>query len=53
MFSQNIRSRVKSQELSGLGIFLPRTRHELEKYRYLQVFSDLKLAQLFDTILVN
>lgn len=46
-------SKSKQQSLSGLGIFLPNRRQELEKYRYLQVYSDLKLAQLFDAILFD
>lgn len=41
------------QNFSGLSMFLPKSRQELEKYRYLQVFSDLKLVKLFDTILSN
>lgn len=41
------------QSLSGLGMLFPRSRWELEKYRYLQVFSDLKLVKLFDAILFN
>jgi hypothetical protein len=44
-------SSSKHQTLSGLGMFLPTSRQELEKYRYLQVYSDLKLAELFDAIL--
>lgn len=43
----------KYQNLSGLGVFLPKSRQELEKYRYLQVFSELKLGKLFDAILVS
>jgi hypothetical protein len=39
--------------LSGLGIFLPRSKQALEKYRYLPAFSDLKLAELFEAILFN
>ena len=42
--------RVNS-ELSGLGLFLPRRKLDLQKYRYLPVFSDLKLVELFNTIL--
>lgn len=41
----------KHKNLSGLGIFLPYSRQQLEKYRYLQVYSELKLTQLFDVIL--
>ena len=41
------------QNLSGLGMFFPKSRQELEKYHYLQVFSDLKLVKLFDTIPFN
>lgn len=45
-------SRSKHKSLCGLSILLPNKR-ELEKYRYLQVYSDLKLAQLFDAILFD
>ena len=38
---------------SGLGMFFPTNRNELDKYRYLQVFSDLKLVELFNSILFN
>ncbi len=41
------------RSLSGLGMLFPRSRAELEKYRYLQVFSDLQLVKLFDAILFN
>lgn len=44
-------SSSEHQTLSGLGMFLPTSRQELEKYRYLQVYSDLKLVELFDAIL--
>lgn len=46
-------SSTQYQSLSGLGMLFPRSRSELEKYRYLQVFSDLKLVKLFDAILLN
>ncbi|HEY9829896.1 MAG TPA: clostripain-related cysteine peptidase, partial [Stenomitos sp.] len=46
-------SSTQYQNLSGLGMLFPRSRSELEKYRYLQVFSDLKLVKLFDAILLN
>lgn len=42
----------KYQQFSGLGVFLPQTRKDLDPYRYLQIFSDLKLVELFDLILV-
>ncbi|GAB4177375.1 MAG: hypothetical protein Fur006_08990 [Coleofasciculaceae cyanobacterium] len=45
--------RKKYQDFSGLGIFFPRKREELGKYRYLQCFSDLNLIQLFDRLLFN
>ncbi len=41
------------ENFSGLGIFFPKSKQELEKYRYLQVFSDLKLLKLFDALLVS
>lgn len=43
----------KYPTLSGLGLFLPKNKQNLEKYRYLPVFSDLKLAELFEAILFN
>lgn len=46
-------SRTEYKNLSGLGMLFPKSRSELEKYRYLQVFSDLKLVKLFDAILFN
>ena len=39
--------------LSGLGIFLPSSMEQLEKYSYLQIYSDLKLLKLFHTILLD
>jgi hypothetical protein len=39
------------KNFSGLGIFLPRNRQALEQYRYLPVFSELKLSELFDKII--
>jgi hypothetical protein len=41
------------QDFSGLGMFLPKERQELDKYRYLQFFSDVKLIPLFDKVLFN
>lgn len=55
-FNQNgklIFSREKYQDFSGLGIFFPKKRQELDKYRYLQCFSDLNLVQLFDKLWFN
>jgi hypothetical protein len=46
-------SSTEYQNLSGLGMFFPRSRQELKKYCYLQVFSDLKLVELFDAVLFN
>lgn len=43
----------KYPTLSGLGLFLPKSKQVLEKYRYLPAFSDLKLAELFDAIFFN
>ncbi|MDF0552567.1 clostripain-related cysteine peptidase [Kamptonema sp. UHCC 0994] len=37
--------------LSGLGLLLPSNKEHLQKYRYLPVFSELKLVELFNTIL--
>lgn len=56
-FKQNgklLGSRAKYyQNLSGLNSFLPTSRQEFDKYRYLPVFSELKLAELFNAILFN
>jgi Clostripain family len=41
------------KNFSGLGIFLPGNRQALEQYRYLPVFSDLKLSEMFDKIIFN
>jgi hypothetical protein len=49
----SLRVRPRYQNYSGLGLFLPTSRQQLEEYRYLQVYSDLKLANLFDAILLN
>ncbi len=35
------------QNLSGLNIFFPKNRQELDKYTYLPVFSELKLTDIF------
>ncbi len=43
---------TKHPNLSGLSLFIPAHRKELEKYRYLQVFSDLKLEELFNSVLL-
>lgn len=43
--------RKSYQNLSGLGVFFPTNREELDRYRYLNVFSDLKLLPLFEAIL--
>lgn len=37
--------------LSGIGLLLPNSKQHLQKYRYLPVFSDLKLVELFNAIL--
>lgn len=41
------------KNLSGLGMLLPKSRQDIDKYRYLPVFSDLRLVELFNTILFN
>ncbi|MFB2981145.1 clostripain-related cysteine peptidase [Microseira sp. BLCC-F43] len=41
------------KNFSGLGRFLPGNRQALEQYRYLPVFSDLKLSEMFDKIIFN
>ncbi|HEY9821348.1 MAG TPA: hypothetical protein V6D35_11310, partial [Candidatus Sericytochromatia bacterium] len=43
----------RRKKLCGLGLFLPRSKNELDKYRYLQVFSDLRLVELFEAILFS
>ena len=47
-----ISSTTKYQNFSGLGMFLPYSQKDLDKYRYLPVFSELKLAELFDALLI-
>ena len=44
-------SEIGPQGLSGLGLFLPTRRVQLDQYLYLPVYSDLKLVDLFDMIL--
>lgn len=39
------------ENLSGLGLLLPEDQAKLDQYRYLKVFSDLKLTELFDRVL--
>jgi len=46
----NPRIRGRYQKFSGLGLFLPRTRQELETYSYLKIYSDLKLVKLFEAV---
>ncbi len=48
-FQQNPNN--SERDLYGLGLFLPRSKRELDKYLYLPVFRDLKLVELFDRIL--
>ena len=48
-FQQN--SNNSEIDFYGLGLFLPRSRQELDKYLYLPVFRDLKLVELFDSVL--
>jgi len=49
----NPRIRGKYQKFSGLGLFLPRTRQELETYSYLKIYSDLKLVKLFEAVVFD
>jgi hypothetical protein len=44
-------TRPKYQNYSGIGLFLPTSRQHLEAYRYLPVYSDLRLVSLFKAIL--
>lgn len=46
-------SQREYQNFSGLGVFIPKNKQEIEKYCYLQVYSDLKLRKLFDLILFD
>lgn len=45
--------RGRYQKFSGLGLFLPRTRQELETYSYLKIYSDLKLVKLFEAVVFD
>jgi hypothetical protein len=47
------RIRARYQKFSGLGLFLPRTRQELETYSYLKIYSDLKLVKLFEAVVFD
>ena len=49
----NPRIRGRYQKFSGLGLFLPRTRQELETYSYLKIYSDLKLGKLFEAVVFD
>jgi hypothetical protein len=44
-------SELNRHNLSGLSMFFPKSKQELKKYCYLPVFTDLKLAELFEAIL--
>jgi len=44
------RKQQELERLSGLGLFVPENRQQLEKYARLSAYADLKLATLFDTI---
>ena len=39
-----------AQNLSGLGLFVPTHRQQLDRYRNWQIYADLKLLELFDAI---
>ena len=51
LLSPRIRGRY--QKFSGLGLFLPRTRQELETYSYLKIYSDLKLVKFFKAVVFD
>ncbi|WP_445246874.1 clostripain-related cysteine peptidase [Microcoleus sp. OTE_8_concoct_300] len=51
LLSPRIRGRY--QKFSGLGLFLPKTRQELETYSYLKIYSDLKLVKLFEAVVFD
>lgn len=48
-----VNPKKKSRNLSGLGLFLPSSRKQLDKYGYLPIYSESKLSKLFDAILSN
>ncbi|NVM53856.1 MAG: hypothetical protein HWN66_09155 [Candidatus Helarchaeota archaeon] len=45
--------KTKYPNLTGLSLCIPSSKKQLDKYKYLKVFSDLKLVELFDPILRN
>lgn len=49
----NPRIRGRYQKFSGMGLFLPRTRQEVETYSYLKIYSDLKLVKLFEAVVFD
>lgn len=51
LFSLITRSKYKN--CCGIGLFLPTSIRELEAYRSLPIYSDLKLIDLFNAILFN
>lgn len=42
-----------SLQRSGLGLLLPADREQFNRYRDLNVYSDVKLSKLFDAVLWN
>ena len=42
-----------NNQLSGLGLFLPSNKEDLQKYQYLPVFSDVKLRELWKVLMAN
>jgi hypothetical protein len=43
--------KTKYRGLSGLSLLLPSSREQLENYRYMEAFSELKLVDLLDGLL--
>lgn len=41
----------KYKQFCGLGLFLPQSKEELEKYHYLEALNELNLVELYDAIL--
>ncbi|HLO47265.1 MAG TPA: hypothetical protein VK211_02430, partial [Kamptonema sp.] len=51
IYKYHINPEKVNRGLSGIGLLLPSSKEHLQKYRYLPVFSDLKLVELFNAIL--
>ncbi|HEY9665418.1 MAG TPA: hypothetical protein V6C91_01375, partial [Coleofasciculaceae cyanobacterium] len=49
----NQESRHTNFSLSGLGMFFPSNRDEIERYRYLPIYSELRLVELFNALFLS